>query len=357
MQMPQPPLVRSVYPPLPTLTVLEILDRTFRIYRDNFLAFIGLSAAVIVPITIFTTVLTLDSSARILELNERSTFTMSPSQSSAYLSEMLGLFAVIMLITFATVILQQVFLNGPLTYMASESHLGNSVSLGQAFAATRGAFGKLGGALTLIYLIIIGLSVLLTFIFFACGLGFGILLYLWIAMYGFVVPVLVLERLTMGQGMNRAWALARWRFWPLFWLIAGITLLGTIFTIALSILQALLIEPAASLSYETSTLISTVLQTSTNIFLAPLLPTGLTLMYYDTRVRLEGLDFAMRLSSKPHPRPADVGSPVPFGPFMEGRDVGNMMILSVVLLVVVVVLYTALLAIAFSLMGSMFIGF
>src|SRR5262249_16057057 len=52
-----------------------------------------------------------------------------------------------------------------------------------------------------------------------------------------------------------------------------------------------------------------VLNTATQIFLTPVLPIGLTLLYHDTRNRLEGLDFALQALGRPDARPSDVASP------------------------------------------------
>lgn len=338
----------SAYRPLPSLTVLEILDRTFRIYRANFLTCIALAAGVIVPTTILSLLLTLDSSNRLLEASSAASLGLDSGASIGFFNNFFELFALTIILSLAVVIIQQVVLHGTVTYIASESYFGQTATLGAGLRALGGRAGKLSGALITIYLILFGLSILLAFVFFVCGLGIGMLLYLWVALYSYITPVIMLENLPFGAALRRAWALGRWRFWSTFWVVAGVTLLGTIISLVLSILQGVLIAPGTSISFEAVQIASTALQTLINVFLAPLLPIALTVAYYDTRVKVEGLDFAFALSPQPDPRPSDVPSPIPTGPIIEGRDVGNMMILAVCLLLVVVALYAVLFAFFFA---------
>lgn len=341
-------LTTSAYRPLPALTVLEILDRTFRIYRANFLTCVSLAAAVIVPTTVLSLLLTLNSTNRLLQTSTAGSLGLDSGGSISFFNDFIGLFALTVVLSLVVIIIQQVVLHGAITYIASESYFGQSASLGAALRTLGGRLGKLSSAVITIYLLLVGLSVLMAFVFFVCGLGFGMLLYLWVALYSYITPVIMLENLPFGVALRRAWALGRWRFWSTFWVVAGITLLSTIISLILSILQTVLIAPGSSISFEAVQIASTALQTLINVFLAPLLPIALTVAYYDTRVKVEGLDFAFALSRQPDPRPSDVPSPVPSGPIIEGRDVGNMMILAVCLLLVVVALYAVFFAIFFA---------
>jgi hypothetical protein len=96
----------------------------------------------------------------------------------------------------------------------------------------------------------------------------------------------------------------------------------------------------ASVSFTASQALQIVLQAIVSIFLAPVLPVALTLMYYDTRVRVEGLDIALQSVGKPDPRPADVMSPPAHG-FMTGRDYGNVGIMCGAIFSLIVLYFAA----------------
>ncbi|RPI96212.1 MAG: hypothetical protein EHM39_11055 [Chloroflexi bacterium] len=58
------------------------------------------------------------------------------------------------------------------------------------------------------------------------------------------------------------------------------------------------------------------------------MPVGLTMMYYNIRTRVEGLDLALAAVDKPDPRPSDVVSPEPEYGWLTGRDLVNIVILT-----------------------------
>src|SRR5260221_1251460 len=84
------------------------------------------------------------------------------------------------------------------------------------------------------------------------------------------------------------------------------------------------------------------------MFLAPILPIAYTLMYYDTRVREEGLDIALKSVAVPDASPGDVPTPPP-GPFMVRKDWSNLGMLALLGLVPVVLYFCVVFAITLSL--------
>jgi hypothetical protein len=75
-------------------------------------------------------------------------------------------------------------------------------------------------------------------------------------------------------------------------------------------------------SVTTAQIIDLALSTLVNIAL----PVALTLLYYDTRSREEGLDLALAAMDNPLARPIHVESPRP-GSFLTSRDVVNVLAL------------------------------
>ena len=73
--------------PTMTFTFLELLDRTFRIYRDNFATLIGLVALVTIPLSIVNLILTVPTLAATAEL---STFGSRANAFAAYVHRLFG---------------------------------------------------------------------------------------------------------------------------------------------------------------------------------------------------------------------------------------------------------------------------
>src|SRR6185369_14048217 len=96
-----------------TFTFLELLDRTFRLYRENFLTIVGLVAIVTIPITIIS--LILNPNTVDLISNQPTTFNNTGS-GLQYLGGLLGL-------------IQIVLIYAPLTYIASEYLFNHKVTI------------------------------------------------------------------------------------------------------------------------------------------------------------------------------------------------------------------------------------
>ncbi len=313
---------------------LELVDRALRIYRQNFLTFAGLVALVQIPAAAISYWLSnweLDKlTAAGFNPNAR-TSTIDPAAAQNLLNSMLQVIPIILLVSLVIALVQNVLVNGLLVYMASENHLGHPVSVGSAWSAVSKRFAPLAGGLILFYLMIIALSIGMAFILFACGLGFGVLVYIWFAFGAFLVPVLVLERGGISESFSRSWKLGKTRLWPLIGLSVGVWAITFIF----SILQIIFATRTPSV---TADLIDIVISTAITIITAPILPIGATLLYYDARVRSEGLDIAMRSAADPNVSPADL-VPMQESQFMSNEDYLNLAIVivgTIVLILIVV---------------------
>jgi hypothetical protein len=328
--------------PLEARTMLELLDRTFRIYRDSFVTFITATALVTVPVSVISILSSLDYFNRAGRFSSAS-LANSRNNTAALSQAMNGYFGSLIGVTIVGLVLayiQGVVLHSVLTYMASERNLGRSITVGGAFSAVRGRLGTLSAGLAIFYGLVAVIVVALTFTLCLCGLGIGPAVYFGLTLYAFLIPVLVLERTTVGAGMNRAWALAKARFWPVFGFTAAVTIITSVIYVALNftvIFGANQTIGAASLS--AGQILRLVLTSIVSIFIAPILPIGYTLLYYDTRVRVEGLDIALQNVGTPEPRPADVASPPLSTPFLSGTDVKNIGILIAVCLIPVVLYF------------------
>ncbi|MEP7284170.1 MAG: hypothetical protein ABI947_00215 [Chloroflexota bacterium] len=344
---------RSKFESLRPSTMLEVLDRTFRIYRDNFATFIALVA----PIAVIETIINVVNSYWLTSRMSQAGFNPNSLRGTsgdtaalnAYISQVFGALFLTIIITLIGAFIQGVLINGPLTYIVSERNLGRSVTVRGAFNAVRGKLGKLAGGLFLYYVIIVVLTIGLAFTLFLCGLGVGILVYIIVALHAFLAPVLILENVSISQGMSRAWSLAKSRFWPVFGLTAAVTIISYIIAFALSTTGSLVTNGTiAPASFGVAQVVRIVLNALVAIVLAPVLPIGYTLLYYDARIRLEGLDIALQNVDSAAPRPSDLVSPPPVGSTFSRDDLINMGILVAGMFILVLLYFFAI----YSLVGS-----
>ena len=252
-------------PDLRPLSLGEVLDATFVIYRRQFprlftIAVVSLAA----PYALNTYVMGQFGSAR------------SPDElvrMVAWLLISMVLFAVFQAVATAATV-----------HVVSESYLGNELTVADAFRRTGPSIGGL---------IIVWLSVsLIVFIGAMFFIVPGIILALGLA---FSTQVLVLERVRPLEAMRRSWALARGAKGKIFLLMITV---GVILIVAMvgsligfMLLSFLLVgspEPGESAPLLTTLLDIVVLVIQLLIF--PILPCLLTVTYYDLRVRKEGFD-------------------------------------------------------------------
>jgi hypothetical protein len=305
-------------------TVIEILKRTFIIYRDNLAVFLTLSALIIIPLAIiqFIVVDLLTASTGLVVINDI-TQEVEDIDFSAFLN-------ISIIFSLASFVLQQIILNGLITYLSSEYTMGRSTTPTEALQAIGDRFVPLGLSILFTVSILIAVIIVLSFLFFLCGLGIGVMIYLGVTLYALLIPVMILERVGVQAGVSRAFALGRIRFWPLFWLLLATLLITFLLSLVFTVLEIIVGGNAVG-----GSLPSLILSTAFTVVISPVMPIALTLMYYDTRVRLEGLDLALAAVPSDTPRPSDVPSQ-DFPVRITGQDVTTMAILSVGLIVVLI---------------------
>jgi ABC-type multidrug transport system fused ATPase/permease subunit len=302
-------------PALAPSRVVEIVDRTFRIYRNHFLAFAGLVAVVILPLSLLAT--SISSNPVTYEEGESWQEYRDAVQAQAQ---------TVLAINLLEQFLLAVVVSATITVIVSESVLGRTIPITKAFGQVKGRLLPLIGALILVFIVFVILFVALLLLTAVCGISIALgalLLYYGLALYFFTVPVMVLERTGAGLGVSRAQYLGRERFWPtlgflfVIWVVMGIIQLA--FGSAGWLIGDTSLEGASALR--------TAISLAVTIFVTPILPIGLTLMYYDARIRIEGLDFALQAVNSPEPRPSDVESPEPATRLITLRDLINTLML------------------------------
>jgi hypothetical protein len=104
------------------------------------------------------------------------------------------------------------------------------------------------------------------------------------------VPAIVLERLSGWRGLKRSWQLIGGRFWPTF---GRMLLLVIIASIISSVVAAIFEVPGSAIDPGNTFVFDQVASAIAAVFVGPLTYIGVTLLYYDIRIRKEGFDIEM----------------------------------------------------------------
>jgi len=165
-------------------------------------------------------------------------------------------------------------------FIVSESYLGRPLSAAEALSRAAPLLWRV-----IACSVLTGLLVMAGFLLFVIP---GIVLVCGVIL---AFPVLVLEPGTTASGaLSRSWALTRGSRWRIFGMLVTLFLLLYIPIVALTALAALVLPDAAPGAAMTGGIVGLVLAGVLQLFLYPLFYCVLTVSYYDLRVRKEGFD-------------------------------------------------------------------
>jgi Membrane domain of glycerophosphoryl diester phosphodiesterase len=245
------------------LTVGEILDTSFSLYRRHF----GALATVALVCTGVPLVLRLFLQA----------------SGGFFLNITLGLLYALCLVVLNLVA------TAATVFIVSESYLGRPLSAREALQRSTPYIGRIL-VCSLLMTLAVGLGFLLLFIP-------GVILAVGLAM---AIPAVVLEpRASASGALSRSWDLTRGARWRIFGL--GVTLLVLLYipVVAIGGLFALIVPGSggmfggASIGMVTAIAVGGIVQ----MFIYPLFYCVLTVTYYDLRVRKEGFDLELLAST------------------------------------------------------------
>lgn len=275
----------SARPQLRPLGVGDILDATFALYRRNFALFAGIAALLGVPQAILSALvaaLTVDS--------------MHPGTAG---SGSTGA-AITGLIAFAF----GIFVVGALAAAISRRYLDEPISIEGAYSAVGwSGFRRLLGATLLGVLIGIGIfTIPVILIILTAVSGIGILGVLDVAamlaaiVLSFVVfvhllvspQIIVIERIPVVDAFRRSWGLVTKSFWRVFWINLLLGLMVAIVSGGVSAVAGAIL--ATSGGDRGTAFLASLIPGLVSILVQPFQLIGLTLVYFDLRVRYEGFD-------------------------------------------------------------------
>lgn len=256
-------------PALRPLTTGEVLDRTFQIYRQNFILFAGISA--IPNIGLLVVQLGLVGSVYA---------TRRPTASTAIAAAVGGLGMLLVSLIVSAVA------TAATTFAVSDLYLNKTTSISACFSRVR---GKL-------------LKVIYTSAELGARVGLGFLLLIvpgiyWGGMYGIAVPAVVLEDIRARDAFKRSAQLTegfRGRVivvYFLTWVLTVVIALG-----AGAVLGAAGLSAARNAGTVTAKAVQYLIGGAVNTLVWPVMSIALTLVYYDQRVRKEAFDIETMMS-------------------------------------------------------------
>ena len=329
----------------------ELLDQAIRLYRANFLKFIGIMALVEIPVG----VLQILSSTLMLSgmVNWTSSFTTNPGAvpSLNNMAQLMGGAGVSLLVSVLAIFASGIG-TAALTRAIADGYMGEPVEILGSYRKIGKRWISLIGALLLT--VLLGLGAFIWFMIPCAGwlTGPGLLIFLALAVTPLLGPIVVLEKAPAAAAIRRAWDLGRARFW---WLMGYLGIL-TIFSLLvisgpILIINTLVVSPLQRQAMlgggVTQTLLfSTIAQQALGVILGVLYRSlqaiAITLAYFDLRMRLEGFDLAVQTLS-PDQSIVEQLSSAPKSPvspkFINWDDVIHFLLLSLIVMGAYAVLF------------------
>jgi hypothetical protein len=241
------------------LSLSQVLDETFDIYRRNWLLFVGISALPNLVLLLLQIALEYAGLGQKTPSSLALLATLATSVASWFFSS---------IVTAAT------------TFAVSDIYLDRPTSVWACFSRVQGKALRVCLASFLVSLIV--------------GLGFLLCMVpglYWAGKYGVAIPAVVLEDVTAGGSMNRSSDLtsgSTGRVIVVYFLTSIFTILIVTGLVAgLALLSPALFQHTGVLTRD---VLERILASAGEIVFGPVTAIGLTLVYYDLRVRKEAFD-------------------------------------------------------------------
>jgi len=284
------------------LDIGDVLDETFQVYRRGIVPLITTMALAIVPSTLLLT-----GAAILMGFGVgfgQSTFENLSREAAIALIGAGIVAALVIVILWIATIAAQLLATGAVVRIASNTILGQPLSIRDAYREALGHFGSLS-----LVGICVGLAVGLLFI--TC-IGIPVAIYLGLG-WSLTFPAIMLEGWGAFGSMRRSSELVdghRWRLLVVFVLIMLIQwlLLSIPGGLIAALSAGVLFLSGGSAFVELGMqVIQTVVQTAGQVLFTPIGHITATLLYYDLRVRKEAFDLQQRLPG------VEIVQPRPFG--------------------------------------------
>lgn len=314
-------------PRLRPLGLSELLDESFRLYRQYFVVFVAIAALVLVPFALINMLIQIPLQSQLAAFQPQNGSGLDPLGGQS-VWEFFGSLVFVVLgsvgISLIYTILLQPLMEGALARAVSQSYLAQPVSVGDSFGTamrnilglvaarllpallTLLGFGLIAGITFGVTLMIVGTSLFTqdigslfgatiaplllffgTFVLFVGLIIFGVILTVRLI---FTSQAIVIEGRGPLEGIRRSWALTQGYFWRTLGYLMTIGLLVFIISAVSGAVLSVPLQILLSDQLMLQTLLNTVVGTLLNVIITPFGLIAYTLMYYDLRIRKEGFD-------------------------------------------------------------------
>jgi hypothetical protein len=281
----------------------ELLDELFRLYRRHFSLIVGVALLVALPGLVWTLV---TGTYRLNSASYANLFTTAGSSTPAFNSAQfsnlvgalsLGLLGGLILLPFSI---------GAVYRAVTDVALGKPATIGSVLRETLARYFPLLGLVGLGILIFIGWIIAETIGFVLLvlpGLAvFCAAIYL-VVRWSLSVAAMMAEDIGPIRGMGRSWNLVSGSWWRTFGILLIVTIMQLIITYGLFILFGVIAALFATGDFQAA--LVQVGGTLLSALVSPITTIAITLLYFDLRVRKEGLDLdQLAQQTSPGPAPA-----------------------------------------------------
>ena len=304
------------------LSLGELLDRTFTLYRNHFWLFVGIMALPQLVIVILSLLLQ-DLMTPFFAVPA----TGGPPPAPGEMAQMMGGFFLGALLMGVLYIIVYALALGATTFAVSDLYLGRQATVRSAYRNMRGRYRSLLGLIFIIlvvlvccYLFLAMIGALVGFVLaiflgpsaVLVGILAGAALSVWVLLhFGVAVPALLLEKIGVFQAMTRSTRLTKGHLRWVFMTLVLMLLVSYDIVIVLQgpFLAAILMSKGGQIALWLRS-VTVILGGASRALSGPFLMIGLSLIYYDARVRKEAFDLQVMMAALgPAAPPAGATSP------------------------------------------------
>jgi len=262
----------SYTPQLRPLSVGEMLDAGFRLFRHRFGTLVLCVLVPIVPLTILGTIITASTDEAAFDVN-----APASDSGTAIAGAIVGAFVQSIGAALAVAACFKVI---------SAAYLGERSSAGDSLRYALSRFLPLIVTYILVVLITIPGFILLLIP------GIWLMVKLCIAF-----PAVIFERANPFKAIARSWSLTRGNWWRIFGALFVVFLIALVVNFALTAVLGGIAASSDTISEVAFAVLATIITLLTYVLTYPLWAAVLTVIYYDLRVRNEGFDLQLLAES------------------------------------------------------------
>jgi hypothetical protein len=281
----------------------ELLDELFRLYRRHFSLIVGVALLVALPGLIWTLV------AGVYRLNSTSytnLFTATGTSTVAFNSqEFSNLLGTLLLGALGGLILLP-FSLGAVYRAVTDVALGRPATIAVVLRETLARYWPLLGLVGLFFVfgVVWVIAELIGFLLLILpGLAVFCAAVYFLVRWSLTVAAMMAEDIGPIRGLGRSWNLVKGQWWRTFGILVVVAILQTIISSALSILFQLIATIFSTGDFQAA--LVSVGSTLLSALVSPITTIAVVLLYFDLRVRKEGLDLdQLAQQTSPGPAPA-----------------------------------------------------